>query len=355
MTARKDSKSGKWLIQFRYTNWQGKRIKTTKRVLNTKKEAQEWLQNFLVKQQLDLNMNFEDFVSLYMDDVKNRIRLNTFRTKEYIINTKIIPYFGAMQIKDIKAVTIRTWQNELIKMNYSQTYLKTINNQLTAVFNYAAKYYDLKSNPASKAGSIGKGRAETMQFWTKDEFDLFIDHLMDKHESYVMFLVLYWTGIRIGELLALTKSDFNYEAKTMTISKSYQRIDKQDVITDPKTPKSKRTVTLPNFLIEDLKEFFERLFGLKEKDRVFPYTKSFIHNEMKRGVKLSGVKKIRVHDLRHSHASLLVEMGFTPVAIADRLGHDRVETTLNTYSHLYPNKQQELADKLNSEFGELIK
>ena len=151
MKAEKDPKTGKWLIQYRYTNWQGERKKSTKRGFDTKREAEEWLRKFLVTQKADFDMKFEDFLKLYYEDMDTRLREHTMRTKRYIIDLKILPYFGQKRVNDITAADIRKWQNELIKKNYSQTYLKTINNQLSALFNYAVKFYDLKSNPCKKA------------------------------------------------------------------------------------------------------------------------------------------------------------------------------------------------------------
>ncbi|MFT9077902.1 tyrosine-type recombinase/integrase [Ethanoligenens sp.] len=352
MKAKKDPKTGKWLIQFRYTDWQGNRKKSTKRGFNTKREAEEWLRNFLLMKQADFDMHFEDFLKLYYADMETRLREHTMRTKKYIIDLKILPYFGNKSINEIKPADIRKWQNTLIKQGYSATYLKTINNQLNAVFNYAVKYYDLKSNPCSKAGSMGKSNAEEMQFWTKQEFMQFIDSVMNKRQSYMAFMTLYWTGMRIGELLALTLNDIDFERRVISVSKSYQRIDGRDIITPPKTPKSKRVINIPEFLVVDLKDYIGSIYGIDGTDRIFPVTKYFMEHEMQRGIKESGVKRIRLHDLRHSHASLLIEMGFSPLAIAERLGHERVETTMNTYAHLYPNKQVQIADKLETEYKE---
>lgn len=253
-------------------------------------------------------------------------------------------------MNDIKPNDIREWQNDLIKQGYAETYLKTINNQINAIFNFAVRYYELKSNPCTIAGSMGKSNADEMDFYTKDEFMQFIDHVMDKQISYMAFSVLYWTGMRIGEFLALNASDIDFEKNTISINKSYQRLNKRDVITEPKTPKSKRIVSIPKFLAVDLMDYIQSLYGVSGRERIFPVTKSYLTNEMKRGVKNSGVKKIRLHDLRHSHASLLVEMGFSELAIAERLGHERLGTTMNTYSHLFPHKQQQIANKLDDEY-----
>lgn len=350
MKAQKDNVTGKWKIQYRYTDWQGNNKKSTKRGFNTKREAEEWLRNFLTIKQSDFNMRLEDFLKLYYEDMEKRLREHTMRTKRYIIDLKILPYYGNLKMSEITPSKIRKWQNELIKQGYAETYLKTINNQLSCLFNYAVRFYDLKNNPCTKAGSMGKRTAEEMQFWTKQEFMKFIDYMMDKRRSYMAFMTLYWTGIRIGELLALTPGDVDCEKRLISISKSYQRIGTKDVITPPKTPKSKRVINIPEFLSIDLQDYLKSLYEVREDDRIFSFTKSFMEHEMKRGIKNSGVKRIRLHDLRHSHASLLIEMGFTPLAIAERLGHERVETTMNTYAHLYPNKQSQMAEKLNAEY-----
>lgn len=352
MKAEKDKKTGKWLIQYRYTDWQGKRRKSTKRGFATKREAEEWLRNFLITKKADFDMKFEDFWKMYCADMETRLREHTMRTKKYIVELKILPYFGNKRVNDITAADIRQWQNELIKMGYSPTYLKTINNQLSAIFNYAVRYYDLKSNPCAKAGSMGKSKAEEMDFWTGEEFRKFIDSVMNKRLSYMAFMTLYWTGMRLGELLALNPKDVDLKKRTISITKSYQRLGKKDVITPPKTPKSKRVITIPEFLAADIKDYMDSLYDLQEDDRLFPITKYYLEHEMQRGIKESGVKRIRVHDLRHFHASMLIELGFSPLEIANRLGHEKVETTLNTYAHLYPNKQTKLAERLDSEYRE---
>lgn len=352
MKAEKDLKTGKWLIQYRFTDWQGDRKKSTKRGFDTKREAEEWLRQFLLSSSCDFNMKFEKFIDLYFKDCETRLKENTIRTKRFIIDLKIVPYFGKLRMNDITAVNIRSWQNMMLKKGYSQTYLKTINNQLSAIFNHAVQLYGLKYNPCKKAGSIGKSKAEEMLFWTQDEFKTFIDAVMNKQVSYMCFMLLYWTGIRLGELLALTASDIDFDKKAISINKSYQRFDKKDVITSPKTPRSKRMISIPDFLLMDLKDYVNSIYGRREGCRLFPITKAYLEHELVRGAKISGMKKIRIHDLRHSHASLLIEMGVPILEVASRLGHEKVETTLNTYGHLYPNKQQQLADKLERVYME---
>ena len=198
---------------------------------------------------------------------------------------------------------------------------------------------------------MGKKKAREMNFWTKDEYLQFVGAIRDKPMAYHAFQMLYWCGIREGELLALTSADFDFTRETVTISKSYQRIKGRDVITDPKTEKSNRTITLPDFLAAEMRQYIDSLYGIQPDERLFPFTNSFLHHEMDRGCRLSGVKRIRVHDLRHSAISLLIDMGFSPLAIADRVGHEAIEITYN-YAHLFPSKQQDMAKQLSQAMKE---
>lgn len=350
MKAIKDNKSGLWKLDYHFIDWQGNRKRSTKRGFKTKREAQEWGNSFVSKKQVDLTMLFRDFVNVYFEDMETRLREHTIVNKHYIIDGQVLPYFKDMRLCDIKAPTIRKWQNGLIKAGYTKTYLKTINNQMSAIMNHAVRFYELESNPCRKAGTIGKNRADKMQFWTKEEFEIFNSVIGSKNVHRIVFSVLYWTGVRIGELLALGVYDIDIEKKTISIKKSYQRLNGKDVITDPKTPKSKRVINIPAFLAADLKDYISNVYDAEASDRLFNLTIDQVRYGMRQGISKSGVKKIRLHDLRHSHCSYLIELGFTPAVIAERLGHEKVETTLNTYGHLYPNKQVEIAAQLEKEY-----
>lgn len=352
MAAFKNKDNGTWYVQFRYTDWRGERQQKLKRGFPTKKAALAWEREFLMKKQADLNMTLESFVELYTQDVKPKLKLNTWLTKESIIQKKILPYLGKRKLSEITPQDIFCWQNEIRQITdkngkpLSTTYLKTIHNQMSAIFNHAVRFYGLQSNPAAKAGSMGEKESTEMQFWTKEEFLKVIDAMMDSPIHYYAFEMLYWCGLRIGELFALTPDDFNFEAGTVTISKSYQRIGGRDIITDPKTPKSNRTIKMPEFLCEEMQDYMKQLYRIGKNDQLFEVTKSYLHHEMDRGANAAGVKRIRIHDLRHSHISLLIEMGYSAVAIADRVGHESINITYN-YAHLFPSTQSDMADKLN--------
>lgn len=356
MAVYKEEKTNTWCAVYRFTDWTGEKKQTQKRGFKTKREAQAWEREQLNKVSADLDMTFASFFEQYTADMQTRIKENTWATKEHIIRTKLIPYFGKLKMSNITAQQIITWQNEL--MNYkdekgkplSPVYLKTIHNQLSAIFNHAVKYYNLRENPCKKAGSMGKKKNREMLFWTKEEYLKFAEVMMDKPLSYYDFEVLYWCGIREGELLALTPADFNFEKNTVSINKSYQRLNGQDIITTPKTEKSNRVITMPQFLADEMKDYLRMLYDVGENERMFTVTKSYLHREMDRGTKEPGVKRIRIHDIRHSHVSHLIDMGFSTIAIADRVGHESIDITYN-YAHLFPSKQTEMADKLNMERG----
>lgn len=354
MAVYKENKTGTWRVIYRYTDWNGERKQTQKRGFKTRREAQAWEHEQLNKKNTDLDMKFKSFVELYTADVKTRLKENTWATKEHIIRTKLEPYFGKLKMCAITPQQIITWQNELINYRdeqgkaYSPVYLKTVNNQLSAIFNHAVKYYNLRENPCKKAGSMGKKKNREMQFWTKEEYLKFAGAMMDKPLSYYAFEMLYWCGLREGELLALTPSDFDFEKRTVSITKSYQRLNGQDLITTPKTEKSNRVITMPKFLSDEIQDYLKMLYDIEPDARMFTVTKSYLYREMERGAKEAGVKRIRVHDLRHSHVSLLIDMGFSATAIADREGHESIDITYN-YAHLFPSKQTEMADRLDME------
>ena len=228
MSIHKDNATGKWRVVYRYTDWTGETHQSSKRGFPTKREAQMWERELLLKKEAKLDMTFESFYEIYVEDMQNRIRDNTWGTKTNIARTKILPYFGKRKIGEIEPRDIIAWQNELLAIRqpngkpYSASYLQKIHSQLSAIFNHAVNFYHLPSNPAQKAGNMGKEEHREMLFWTKEEYLKFADVMMDKPVSYYAFEILYWCGLRMGELLALTPADFNFETHTLRINKSYQ-------------------------------------------------------------------------------------------------------------------------------------
>lgn len=358
MPVYKDPKHNTWYVKARYKDWTGAMKNLMKRGFALKREAVEWENSFFARQSSSsLDMTFSEFYVLYKEEMTVRLKESTWDTKSAIIETKILPYFENLRMRDITSTDVIRWQNQMLKSKtpngkpYSQTYLKTLHNQLSAIFNYAVRFYKLQENPARVAGPIGEKEGSEMSIWSEEEYRRFAEAVMDKPISYYCFEMLYWGGIREGELLALTLEDFDFKKREVNINKTYHRRKQTDVITSPKTKQSIRKVVLPSFLCEEIQDYFSMCYDLKASDRVFPVTKNFLTREMERGAAISGVKRIRIHDLRHSHVSLLIHMGYSAVAIAKRVGHKSIDITYR-YAHLFPSVQEQMAKELDQLRGD---
>lgn len=340
----KDEKNGTWYCKFYYQDYTGTRKQKLKRGFKLQRDAKEYERAFLERMQGTPDMRFQTLFELYIEDMSHRLRLNTVEGKKNVFKNHILPYFKDKAVNQITPVDIRNWQNAIIGAGYSDAYLDRINNMMVTIMNYAVQYYNLPANPCNRAGHMGK-RTRSLKFWTLDQFNQMLPYVGDIIPK-VALQVLFYSGMRFGELLALTLGDLDFKANTIRIDKSLQRIKKQDVITDPKTDNGKRIIHMPAAIMQALKTYCDMLYGLAPEERLFNFSKSLISGNMKRCSKKAGIDNIRIHDLRHSHVSLLIEIGFTPHLIAERIG-DTVQMVNNTYGHLYPNKQQEVADKLN--------
>lgn len=353
MSAYKNKENNTWFVKFWYKDSEGERKNKTKRGFATKKEALEWEREFLLKSKGSPEMKFEAFVEKYLEDMKDRLKVSTFDMKKSVIEMRIVPFFKGRTINSITTTDVMQWQNTLLRWEdpltgkgFSKSYLKTVHNQLSAIFNHAVRFYKLKENPARIVGNMGSEKDIHMEFWTLSEYKKFSEAMMEKPISYYAFEVLYWAGMRLGEMLALGIDDIDFENKTISINKTYHRKKGEDVFTSPKTAKSVRVITIPDFLVEELRDYVNMFYD-KDFDRLFPVSKSYIETEMKRGIRQQNLKPIRVHDLRHSHVSLLINSGYSALEIADRMGHESIDITFR-YAHLFPNVQKDMANKLDA-------
>lgn len=205
MPGYKDSKTGTWFVKFYCKDWTGENKQVKKRGFATKREALDYERNYKIRQENNLDMTFGEFWKLYTEDVKNYVKLNTWLTKEHIVETKILPYFKNLNMNEITPGDVRKWQNEMVAFryengkSYSQTYKKTMHNILSAIFNHACRFYNLKSNPARQAGNMGREEKKEMFFWTTEEYKKFSEAVIDKPVSFYAFEMLYWTGMRLGD------------------------------------------------------------------------------------------------------------------------------------------------------------
>ena len=358
---KKINKKGKvsWYCSFYYQDYDGERKQKKKEGFKTQRSAKEYEQDFLQKYNNSSSMRFELLAEYYLADMKLKDKPTTYHNKEYIISKKLAPFFGKMPINLITPADIKQWQRAtLSKVSVSTS--RVYHTQLVSIFNYAMQIYGLKENVAKKAGYINgknKGQKE-LKMWTIEQFKLF-DVVMSKDLPELVagyraiFNLLFYSGMRIGEALALTPEDIDYNGRTISINKTFSIVEKKPVITSPKTKKSKRVLSMPVQFMDMLNNFI-KANNAGAGRRIFNFTTNNLRRVLKKYAEKAGVPEIRLHDLRHSHASMLIEKGFSPVAVRDRLGHERIEITLQTYSHLYPNKQHEIANTLGKIFDGVL-
>lgn len=347
------TKSGevKWYTSFWYSDWAGNRRRKKKEGFSLKREADEYEKEFIHKAHGKCDMAFSSMVDLYQSDMDARIRDGTAIGRDSIIETWLLPYFGQKPVNQITPAMVRKWQTQLMAKTkkdgtkYSESYLHGIHVRLSAIFNFAVTFYGLPSNPCTVAGSIGCGSARRLKFWTLEQYTRFIEGV-EAPGLHVLFQLLYWTGIRIGECLALSPSDF-LPTKQVHIDKTYKRLRGQDIIGPPKTKNSYRDVSLPDFLYDEVLTYIGRLYEIGPHDRIFQFSKSRVELELKRVAAATNLPSINIHGFRHSHASLMANLGYTITDVADRLG-DSPETTSRTYIHLFPERKKDVATSLNS-------
>lgn len=353
MSAYYDKITKNWYCIFYFTDWKGTKKQKKKRGFSRKKDALEYEREFLDKLSSSPDIAFSGMVELYLADKKMHTKLKTYKTKKSRILTWILPYFNDKAINAITAADIRQWQGELKEAVgatgevLSSAYMQNLVTELSGIFNFAVRFYNLPANPCRVAGNLVGKKGKSLDFWTREEFDRFVDTFDKTDPYYAAFMTLYYTGMRIGELQALTIADVDLKEGVIHISKTYSVIDGKEVITAPKTEKSNRDVLIPHFLCEILKEQVQRYYKVPPNTRLFQMSRQPYREQMKKHCGLAGVKKIRLHDLRHSHASLLIELGFSALLVSERLGHESVSTTLDIYAHLFPSKQVQVVERLN--------
>ncbi len=342
----KDEARGTFYVKTYYTDYTGARKQKMKRGFKLQREAKEWERSFLEKVQGTPTMTFQTLYNLYIDDLKAHAKESTYRSQSNLISNHIAPFFENRKINEITPADIRKWQTDIKKSTLGEYSQYAANCRLSSIFNFAMRYYNLPANPCQMVKTIGKV-TKSINFWTLDEFKTFLS-TVDDEIMRTAFLTLFYSGIRCGELLALTVRDFDAKNKTITVRGTFHRFNKTDIITEPKTDNSKRTIPIPDFLVAEIESVIAMIYEPNSDDRIFQtVTSSKLYTAINNGSATADIKRIRVHDLRHSHVSLLIDMGFSTILIAERIG-DTVEMVNKIYGHLYPNKHREVADKLEA-------
>lgn len=344
MPTYKDEKTGTWYCKFYYTDWKGQKRQKLKRGFSRQKDAKEWERLFLDQFAKNPDITFETLYQKYKAYITPRTRESTAQTREKIIEKHILPFFRDRIISEITPADVAAWQNEILQKGLSDTYMNRIDKRLKTIFKYAVDYCGLPKNPCGKA--IGSVKTKKLNFWTPAEYKEFIQIYRDNPLYFTLFELLYYTGMRKGEALALTLNDIDFDKNTVQVNKTFCHVSGKDMTNPPKTDSGERVVDIPEFLTNELREYVTHLYKPDPEARLFPIQAYSVQRALARGIKQARITPIRVHDLRHSHASLLISLGASPVLVAERLGHSSADITLKTYSHLFPHEQRDIVSKI---------
>lgn len=364
MAVYKDKESNTWYAHGNYKDINHKVHWYKKRGFKTKREAKVWEQQHLINKRNMANgsgLTVNDLYTQYMEDKEKRVKKRTFIDTGYLCNKMILPYWKDIFLDTISINTISEWQNHLLDARYekddklvpySNKHLQNTQVQFKTLMRYAVRkgyINDLRLISFENAKHPNEQRKE-MLFWQPEEFFQFIK-VVDDLELNALFNVLYWCGLRIGEALALQWNDINLNTGLINISKTYNNHHQE--ITTPKTDNSYRKVMIPNLCLASIKKWHEHVqnyVGYSQNVFIFgfdnPLDDNYIRRKKKIYMELAEVKPIRIHDLRHSHVSLLISQGFSAFDIAKRMGHTP-EMVNNVYGHWFDDSQQKMIDKLN--------
>ncbi|SDI43844.1 tyrosine-type recombinase/integrase [Natribacillus halophilus] len=349
----KDKSRNTYYVRVRVEQNDGTKKHVRRRGFKTKKAAKEMEAKLLAGKEETNSITFRQLAEQYLKWYEKRRKLSSFKKKKNIIRNHLIPEFKDRFAVDIVANNVMEYQDKIIG-NYSNDYLKSIHVTLSAIFTFGIRYKGLKTNPASVAGNFELEDNKRLNYWTFEEFKKFIEVVDDLTFS-AFFYTKYYSGARKGELLALTWKDIDFKDNKISITET--EYDRE--VTKPKSKSSERNLVMPDFVMEALKELKKdagKTAPVKSDYVVFGefYTSiatTTLDRHYEKYIKASGVKRIVLHEFRHSHASYLIDKNVNPIVIAHRLGHSDVATTLNTYSHMYPSKQKEAVELMENDFS----
>ena len=300
MPVYQDKTTKTWFVKLYYTDYTGTRQQKFKRGFKLQREAKEWERRFLERQQGQPNMTFQTLYDLYAEDLKAHAKESTCRSRLSMIRNHILPFWKERKLCEITPADVRSWQGELKQSDLGEYSQYMVNCHLSSLFNFAMRYYNLASNPCRMVKTIGKVH-KGLNFWTLDEFKAFLPTVEDAILR-TAFLTLFYSGIRCGELLALTVKDFDAAGKAITICGTFHRFNKVDTITTPKSENSRRTIPIPGFLVEEIQGVLAKIYEPDPDERIFQtVTPSRLYTAIEKGSAAAGIKRIRVHDLRHPY------------------------------------------------------
>lgn len=343
-----------------YDSVTGKQVQKYRSGFSTKKEARAEYSKLILAAEEGLAMekkqpSFKQFIEeIYLPWYKTQVKESTYKNRLNTIE-KHFKFFYRKKVNEIEPIHVQTWQLKLAK-DYSPNYVRIIQGMLSLAFDRAIILGLAKKNPARMVGNI-KSKKVKVDFWTLEEFQKVISLLYKgdyyEHYLFICFWLLFTTGLRIGEAAALQWEDIDFESGIISVTKTlYYKSMNEYKFVDPKTSASIRTVVIDEDTIRELEDWMEvQKKVLKDCNFVLSYSgiptsKHTLPRALEKLAGLAGVHRIKIHALRHSHVALLISMGVNPLIVKDRLGHEKIQTTLGTYGHLYPNSNFEVAKML---------
>lgn len=369
MAVSKNKKTGKWEAWVSYKDFTGKYKNKHLTGFNRKKDAEIAAALWKEKNENDNpdTLRFEILYDKYLEYKKTVNKASSIVSTDNKVAKHIMPYFSKRKVQDITVHDIRAWQNEMRSktkdghVKYSIKYLQSLHTILSSILDYGQKYHNITNNVAKLAGNFvdNSSLIKEMDFFTYDEWKKFEDAFADDDFEYKCFFqFLYWTGCRRGEVQALTWNDFNADLNYVTIKKTLSNkvTGMGYQITAPKTKSSNRRISIPSALKEALEHKLDHdmnIDGFSRSCFVFgvssPLSDETIRRKKNEYCKLANVKQIRIHDFRHSHASFLFSHNIDVAVISRRLGHSNIGTTMSTYIHMLPDKE-DMALKILNEY-----
>ncbi len=350
----------KWMTKFNYTDPKSGLVKTAyKRGFDSKREAKKYEDDFIdsliapEEDEVEVIRTYGDVFQEYLMSHKRAdIKESSLETKFNIFNKHIFPTFEEVPIDSITDDDIANWQKKMklcIQPNgkhFSEAYLRTIQSQFNSIINYAFSKGYLKSNPLADIKNMGI-KDKRVEFWTPEEYERFAYYAMEYPQYCYVYEMLYWCGLRLGEMLALTLNDIDLENGIISVTKTYNHLNGEDIISTPKTPSSVRKVSMPAFLCDELKEYIGLQYEPTREQRIFQISKSKLANNFHLLSDEAGLKRITIHGLRHSHVSLLISKKYDIFEVSKRIGHKSVKTTQDIYGHLFDDVQKSIANDLD--------
>lgn len=337
MPAYKDS-NGKWYCKFYFTDWNGEKKQKKKSGFNTQREAKSWERNFLESKKTDSTITINTLCDKFIEVKRHELKPATMSGYNLSVNRYIKPMLGMIKANELTPLQVKEFHTRLLQKIKTSS-VNLTHRHLSAILNFGMKFYGIQQNPCKVVGKL-KCDKPKINFITLKEFELLKNHIDPEYELF--FYMLFWTGMRISEARALTPADIT--DRKIVINKNLVNVKGTHILQEsPKTSNSIRIIDIHENLYQHLQNHINRMYD--KESLIFPYLDSTYRNALERACRSAGLRHLRVHDMRHSHVSMLIHMGVSPNAIAERIG-DTVNTVMVVYAHVYDVDKKDIVTKL---------